>query len=75
MGKGGLIGMLYPSIDKLTEKVESKYTLVTVASKRARQLREKNDLQLEKPKSKKYVGQALEELISDKLAYETESRK
>jgi DNA-directed RNA polymerase subunit omega len=75
VAEGGLIEMLYPSIDKLTEKVESKYTLVTVASKRARQLRENNNLQLEKPKSKKYVGQALEELISDKLVYETESRK
>jgi DNA-directed RNA polymerase subunit omega len=68
--------MLYPSIDKLTEKVESKYTLVTVASKRARQLRENNDLQLDKPKSKKFVGQALEELISDQLVYENqETRK
>lgn len=68
--------MLYPSIDKLTMKVESKYTLVTVASKRARQLRENNDLQLEKPKSKKFVGQALEELITDQLVYENpEMRK
>lgn len=68
--------MLFPSIDKLTDKVESKYTLVTVASKRARQLREQNNLQMDKPKSKKYVGQALEELISDKLAYENpEARK
>ncbi len=62
--------MLYPSIDKLTAQVESKYTLVTVASKRARQLRENNNLQLDKPRSKKFVGQALEELISDKLTYE-----
>ncbi len=68
--------MLYPSIDKLTDKVESKYTLVTVASKRARQLRENNDMQLDKPKSKKFVGQALEELVSDYLVYENpETRK
>ncbi|MFY0544471.1 DNA-directed RNA polymerase subunit omega [Brevibacillus sp. H7] len=68
--------MLYPSIDMLTEKVESKYTLVTVASKRARQLRENNNLQLDKPKSKKFVGQALEELASDLLVYENpETRK
>ncbi len=68
--------MLYPSIDKLTEKVESKYTLVTVAAKRARQLRENNNLQLEKPASKKFVGQALEELIADKLVFEyTDPRK
>lgn len=68
--------MLFPSIDKLTSKVGSKYTLVTVASKRARQLREQNNLQMDKPKSKKYVGQALEELITDKLAYDNpEDRK
>jgi DNA-directed RNA polymerase subunit omega len=68
--------MLYPSIDKLTQKVESKYTLVTVASKRARQLREQNNLQLEKPKSKKFVGQALEELIEGHIVYEhTDGRK
>lgn len=68
--------MLYPSIDELTSKVESKYTLVTVASKRARQLREQNNLQLDKPKSKKFVGQALEELIADKIVYEnSEARK
>jgi DNA-directed RNA polymerase subunit omega len=68
--------MLYPSIDKLTQKVESKYTLVTIASKRARQLREHNNLQLEKPKSKKFVGQALEELIEGYIVYEhTEGRK
>jgi DNA-directed RNA polymerase subunit omega len=68
--------MLYPSIDKLTEKVESKYTLVTIASKRARQLRENSAVQVEKPKSKKFVGLALEELIADQVIYEyTDARK
>ncbi|MDA5107713.1 MULTISPECIES: DNA-directed RNA polymerase subunit omega [Brevibacillus] len=68
--------MLYPSIDKLTEKVESKYTLVTIASKRARQLRENSAVQVEKPKSKKFVGLALEELIADQVIYEyTDVRK
>ncbi|CAJ1002067.1 MULTISPECIES: DNA-directed RNA polymerase subunit omega [Bacillales] len=68
--------MLYPSIDKLTEKVESKYTLVTIASKRARQLRENSPVQVEKPQSKKFVGLALEELIADQVIYEyTDVRK
>lgn len=68
--------MLYPSIDLLTDKVESKYTLVTMASKRARQLREHNDMQMEKPKSKKFVGQALEEIFADHLVFEnSELRK
>lgn len=62
--------MLYPSIDELTEKAESKYILVTVASKRARQLRENSELQVVRPKSKKFVGQALEEFISDELVHE-----
>lgn len=35
--------MLYPSIDSLMEKLDSKYTLVTVAAKRARQLQLHND--------------------------------
>ncbi|MBO8162326.1 MAG: DNA-directed RNA polymerase subunit omega [Brevibacillus sp.] len=68
--------MLYPSIDKLTEKVDSKYVLVTVAAKRARQLRENNNVQVEKPKSKKFVGLALEEIINDQLIYiEGDSRQ
>nr|WP_069201730.1 DNA-directed RNA polymerase subunit omega [Anoxybacillus sp. KU2-6(11)] len=33
--------MLYPSIDLLITKLDSKYTLVTVAAKRARQLQVK----------------------------------
>ena len=30
--------MLYPSINKLTEQVDSKYTLVVMASRRAREI-------------------------------------
>ncbi|GEC88291.1 MULTISPECIES: DNA-directed RNA polymerase subunit omega [Brevibacillus] len=62
--------MLYPSIDELTQKAESKYILVTVASKRARQLRENSEIQVVRPKSKKFVGLALEEFISDELVHE-----
>ncbi|GEB31105.1 MULTISPECIES: DNA-directed RNA polymerase subunit omega [Brevibacillus] len=62
--------MLYPSIDELTAKAESKYILVTVASKRARQLRENSEMQVVRPKSKKFVGVALEEFISDELVHE-----
>ncbi|QQE76000.1 DNA-directed RNA polymerase subunit omega [Brevibacillus composti] len=68
--------MLYPSIDKLTAQVESKYTLVTIAAKRARQIRENSQIQVEKPKSKKFVGQALEELIENQLVLDvSEARK
>ncbi|HWL12300.1 MAG TPA: DNA-directed RNA polymerase subunit omega, partial [Ureibacillus sp.] len=32
--------MLYPSIDALKNKIDSKYSLVSLASKRARQMQE-----------------------------------
>lgn len=57
--------MLYPSIDELLDKVESKYSLVVAASKRARLLRDGHPSRLEKPKSHKFVGIALEEIYHD----------
>ncbi|GAA4063236.1 MAG TPA: DNA-directed RNA polymerase subunit omega [Bacilli bacterium] len=61
--------MLEPSIDQLQTKINSKYTLVTLSAKRARQLKDHNILQIEEPKSKKPVGIALEEIYADKLTY------
>jgi len=61
--------MLEPSIDQLQIKINSKYTLVTLSAKRARQLKDHNILQIEEPKSKKPVGIALEEIYADKLMY------
>lgn len=67
--------MLYPSIDVLLEKLDSKYTLVSVASRRARQLRENKELSkellVENPVSYKYVGMALEEIVTDKVKFES----
>ncbi|HEY8528900.1 MAG TPA: DNA-directed RNA polymerase subunit omega [Paenibacillaceae bacterium] len=54
--------MLYPSIDELMKKVDSKYTLVAAASKRARALRDGAPTELKEPKSNKVVGVALEEI-------------
>ncbi|GLH63307.1 MULTISPECIES: DNA-directed RNA polymerase subunit omega [Bacillaceae] len=59
--------MLYPSIDLLMQKVDSKYKLVTVAAKRARQLQENEELTIKNPVSKKFVGQALEEIAADHI--------
>jgi DNA-directed RNA polymerase subunit omega len=56
--------MLYPSIDKLMAKVDSKYSLVVLAAKRARSLLEGQQPQL-KARSHKYVGVALEEISAD----------
>lgn len=58
--------MLYPSIDLLMNKADSKYSLVVIASKRARKLLDGQEVQL-KPRSKKYVGMALEEIAADIL--------
>lgn len=64
--------MLYPSIDSLLEKVPSKYLLVTLGAQRARELKDKENYQLEDYKSHKDVGKALEEVNEGlvQLAYE-----
>jgi len=62
--------MLYPSIDKLLNKVDSKYSLVVAASKRARMLREGSKSDMRTSKSHKQVGFALEELYGDYISYE-----
>ena len=56
--------MLYPSIDALQRTIPSKYTIVTVAAKRARQIQDGKPLKIAEPKSYKPVSQALEELFS-----------
>ncbi|BAU27533.1 DNA-directed RNA polymerase subunit omega [Aneurinibacillus soli] len=62
--------MIYPSIDKLLENVDSKYTLVTIASKRARQMREVSGFLIDKPVAYKHVGTALEEMYAGKIGFE-----
>ncbi|HJF32834.1 MAG TPA: DNA-directed RNA polymerase subunit omega [Sporosarcina psychrophila] len=60
--------MLTPSIDSLKEKIDSKYTLVTLASKRARQMQEEGTKLLPSYTSKKNVGKALEEVAAGMLS-------
>lgn len=67
--------MLYPSIDKMLEKVDSKYSLVVAASRRARQLREGDKSELKGPKSHKQVGVALEEIYGDYLKIKREAEE
>lgn len=63
--------MIYPSIDLLVDKVESKYTLVSLAAKRARQIRENDkDIRIGHPSSSKFVGIALEEIAGDRILFE-----
>ncbi|WP_077211471.1 DNA-directed RNA polymerase subunit omega [Bacillus dakarensis] len=61
--------MLYPSIDSLMTKIDSKYSLVSVAAKRARILQQGARPLLDKYVSHKQVGKALEEIHADSLTY------
>ncbi len=56
--------MIYPSIDKLLNIVDSKYKLVHVASKRSKEMIENSHFQLKEGEyaSKKEIGRSLEEL-------------
>ena len=56
--------MIYPSIDKLLNIVDSKYTLVHLAAKRSRQIYDTGHLQMKEYdyESSKNIGRALEEL-------------
>ncbi|HGH7175213.1 TPA: DNA-directed RNA polymerase subunit omega [Bacillus wiedmannii] len=61
--------MLNPSIDSLLTKIDSKYTLVTVAAKRAREMQLADNCVLEQPVSHKCVGKSLEEIDAEVLKY------
>ncbi|MED4604213.1 DNA-directed RNA polymerase subunit omega [Paenibacillus validus] len=62
--------MLYPSIDRLLDKVDSKYSLVVAAAKRARLLRDGAKSEVRQKRSHKFVGLALEEIYEDHISYE-----
>ena len=60
--------MLYPKLDVLKSKVNSKYMLVSLASKRARELfAEPETKKLDTYISHKEVGKALEEIAAGKI--------
>ncbi|KWX73957.1 DNA-directed RNA polymerase subunit omega [Paenibacillus jilunlii] len=59
--------MLYPSIDEMMTKVDSKYSLVVAAARRARVLREGGKTEIKAPRSHKFVGVALEEVFEDRI--------
>ncbi|MFD1204095.1 MULTISPECIES: DNA-directed RNA polymerase subunit omega [Sporosarcina] len=59
--------MLYPSVDSLKSKIDSKYTLVTLAAKRAREMQETKNNLLSSYTSHKNVGKALEEVAAGVL--------
>lgn len=61
--------MIHPSLDVLVEKVDSKYTLVVLAAKRAREIMD-GQQPLADSKSNKPVTVALEEVAQGKITYE-----
>lgn len=56
--------MIYPSIDKLLNKVGSKYLLVNLVAKRVKEMQEKGHYQMSENEyvSKKDIGRTLEEV-------------
>lgn len=61
--------MIHPSLDSLVSKVDSKYTLVTLAAKRAREIMGGEPAAAES-KSNKPVTLALEEISQNKVTFE-----
>ena len=68
--------MIYPSIDKLLNVVNSKYELVHIAARRSKEIKVTNHLQMPANKyvSKKNIGRALEEIAEGyiKVKYKDE---
>ena len=63
--------LIYPSIDSLMEKVDSKYSLVIIAAKRARELQDMEQTS-EEARRRKPVTQALEEVNAGIITYRRE---
>ena len=56
--------VIYPSIDKLLNTIDSKYELVHLVAQRSREITQKGNLQMPKEEYKSYknIGKALEEV-------------
>lgn len=61
--------MLYPPINELLDKVDSRYTLVVAAAKRARQLIDGDEVKIADPYSTKPVSIATQEIFEDQVLY------
>ncbi len=60
--------IITPSMNTLLTKVDSRYTLVVLAAKRARQILDGSEIKV-KVRSTKNVTNALEEVAEDKITY------
>lgn len=61
--------LIKPTLESLMEKVDSKYTLVTLAAKRARELTD-GDEPLVDVETTRVVSIAMEEIDQGKITYE-----
>lgn len=66
--------LLYPSVDKLLDKIDSRYSLIALASKRAHELDAGATPLLNDYKSDKSVGKALEEIEAGVLKIDTNAK-
>ena len=78
MKVGIRMSMREPSVDKLLDRIDSKYKIAYIAAKRARQISNDGvsqmdyDEELPQATSSKSVGLALEEILHDVIKYELE---
>lgn len=61
--------MVKPPLKKLEEHVDSKYTLVTLAAKRARELTDGNACLADERPTEKPVSLAFYEIVEDKIGF------
>ena len=64
--------MIYPSIDKILNTVDSKYALVYIVSKRSKEMTKTKYYQMKETdyKSSKNIGRALEEVYENLIHVE-----
>ena len=67
--------ILYPSVDELLERVDSRYSLIMLASKRAHELDAGAPPMLSEYESVKSVGRALEEIVAGDLNIKSEGEE
>ncbi|MCP8862601.1 DNA-directed RNA polymerase subunit omega [Latilactobacillus curvatus] len=65
--------IVYPSIDKLLENVNSRYSLAVLASKRAHEIEAGDIKMLSEYKSPKTVGMAMEEIVAGNVIIDPDS--
>lgn len=63
--------MIYPSIDKILNTVDSKYILIHIVSTRSKQMQETGHYQMPEAeyRCKKDIGRALEEIEKGLIRY------